>query len=345
MSHALIQNYLSTEETMSLKFILAPMATLSHEAFRQTIEKFGGCDEYFNEMINAPSLLHNGKFEKFYMLTSSQTASKMVWQITGTQANSMAQAAAILCELPGRGLDINMGCSAPQISNTGAGIAWMLKPIEQTAQMVSQVKSALENAAKDGKPPRRLSVKLRLGADNFSDEGFFNFTDMLIKEGVQMLTLHPRTQKEKLARNLPRYNYVQSLTERYPDIPIILNGEIKDKQSLDYALKIAPSASGVMIAREAAVKPWIFAKLKGILPEEKVDMLSLALDFINDVEKYQPPEFWPTRLQRFFSYFCMNFSFATYFKTQMLNSKDNEDARQRLYAYFTKCPEDRFKTL
>ena len=60
---------------MSLKFILAPMATLSHEAFRQTIQKFGGCDEYFNEMINAPSLLHNGKFEKFYMLTSPQSRS------------------------------------------------------------------------------------------------------------------------------------------------------------------------------------------------------------------------------------------------------------------------------
>ena len=200
---------------MSLKFILAPMATLSHEAFRQTIQKFGGCDEYFNEMINAPSLLHNGKFEKFYMLTSPQTASKMVWQITGTEAASMAQAASILSELPGVGLDINMGCSAPQISNTGAGISWMLKPIEQTAQMVSKVKSAVENAAKDGASPRRLSVKLRLGADNFTDEGFFNFTDMLIKEGVQMLTLHPRTQKEKLARSLPRYQYVQLLAERY----------------------------------------------------------------------------------------------------------------------------------
>ena len=28
------------------------MATLSHAAFRMLIEKFGGCDEYFNEMIN-----------------------------------------------------------------------------------------------------------------------------------------------------------------------------------------------------------------------------------------------------------------------------------------------------
>ena len=54
---------------MDKKFLLAPMATLSHEAFRRSVQKFGGCDEYFNEMINAPSLLHKGRFEKFYTLT------------------------------------------------------------------------------------------------------------------------------------------------------------------------------------------------------------------------------------------------------------------------------------
>ena len=29
------------------------MATLSHEAFRRIVARFGGCDEYFTEMINA----------------------------------------------------------------------------------------------------------------------------------------------------------------------------------------------------------------------------------------------------------------------------------------------------
>jgi tRNA-dihydrouridine synthase len=34
-----------------MKLICAPMATLSHPAFRILIEKFGGCDEYYTEMI------------------------------------------------------------------------------------------------------------------------------------------------------------------------------------------------------------------------------------------------------------------------------------------------------
>ena len=40
---------------MDKKLICGPMATISHPAFRILIEKFGGCDEYFTEMINAGS--------------------------------------------------------------------------------------------------------------------------------------------------------------------------------------------------------------------------------------------------------------------------------------------------
>lgn len=333
-------------ETTDKKFLLAPMATLSHEAFRQSVQRFGGCDEYFNEMINAPSLLHKGPFEKYYTLTGDSTeAKKMVWQLTGNTPEPLAQAAAVLSELPGLGIDLNMGCSAPQIANTGAGIAWMLKPMEQTAAMVCAVKSALENSAKDGRPAARLSVKLRLGAENFTESGFFAFTDMLVKEGVEQLTLHPRTQKEKFARRLPRYEYAEKLALRYPQIPVIVNGEIKDGKSLDFALNLAPHCAGVMIGRAAAREPWIFAKLKGTLLAEKLDMLEFGLSFISDVEKFQPPEFFQTRLQRFFAYYSQNFSFGGYLKTQMLNAKDNDDARKRLALYFEKCPQDRFREL
>lgn len=327
-----------------MRLALAPMATLSHEAFRRCVEKFGGCDEYFNEMINASSLIHQGPFEKFYTQHGDE-GKKLVWQITGNSAEPMAEAASILAELPGIGIDINMGCSAPQIVCTGAGISWMTKPLEQTRLMVRSVKSALENSAKDGRSAKRLSIKLRLGAEDFTDRGFFEFTNMLIEEGAQLLTLHPRTQKEKLARQLPRYEYAEQLALRHPEIPIYINGEIKDETSLDNALRKAPHASGAMIARAAAQKPWIFAKLKGLLNDERIDMRSVALDFIADVEKYQPPEFWRTRLQRFFSYFCLNFTFGNYFKNLMLNAADSDDSRRRVDKFFSECPDERFKAL
>lgn len=44
------------------------MAALSHMALRLSIDSFGGCDEYYSEMIQAGSLLTGGAFEKYYIL-------------------------------------------------------------------------------------------------------------------------------------------------------------------------------------------------------------------------------------------------------------------------------------
>lgn len=317
------------------------MATISHPAFRILVEHFGGCDEYFTEMINAGSLLNFGPFEKFY-IDPVPCPDKIVWQLTGSDAPRMKDAAAQLAELPGIGIDINMGCSAPDIYKTGAGIGWMLKDRAETQEMVRAVRSAVPAS-------KRLSVKLRLGDENFTEQGFFDFCDMLTGEGVELLTLHPRTKKEKLARP-PRYKYCQQLAERYKDkVPVYLNGNVKDKASFDFAMAACPDVAGVMISRAAVQKPWIFQELKDSsyckLVDEPINMEELCLEYVDLIEKYQPQEFWKTRLQRFYTYFCMNFAFSHYAQTQFINAADkgNEELRKTIKEFFEKCPEERLK--
>ena len=342
-----------------MKLLLAPMDAITHQAFRNLVGRFGGCDEYFNEMINASSLLNDGPWEKYYLLDGPEPQ-KLVWQLTDKSGDKMAEAAAILAQKNGIGIDLNMGCSAPQIAKTGAGIAWMTKPLEETACMVRAVKSAIENAAKEGNKAKRLSVKLRLGDESYTEEKLHNFCAMLIEEGVQMLTLHARTQKQKHSRP-SNWHAVENLALRFPEIPVILNGDVKDKTSFEAAKNAAPHAHGIMIATAAAQKPWIFAQLQAATPSSQeiapslqvtdsslraersnliINTRQLALDFIDDVEKFQPEAFWKTRLQRFFAYYCLNFSFGHYFQTSMLNAKDNEDARKKVHEYFEKCPND-----
>lgn len=325
-----------------MKFISGPMATISHPAFRNLIERFGGCDEYFTEMINAGTLLTNGPFEKYY-IDPSPVPEKIVWQLTGHKTEHMEEAAAVLCELPGIGIDINMGCSAPDIYKTGAGIGWMLKPLEETEYMVKKIRSTVNSAKKTLGKEIRLSVKLRLGDDNFTDDSFFSFCDMLVSNGIELLTLHPRTKKEKLARPA-RYFYCQKLAERFPDVPVYLNGNVKDENSLKAALAAAPSVKGVMISRACVEKPWIFKQLKGC-DEFEIDMKELAEKYIDDIEKFQPKEFWKTRLQRFFTYYAMNFKFAHFAQTSFLNAKDNDALRKSLNEFFEKCPEERLKEI
>lgn len=369
------------------KLLAGPMATLSHQGLRKIIEDFGGCDEYYTEMINASSYLTHGQFESYYTLNEI-AGDKIVWQLTGKDSEPMARAAKELCALGGIGIDLNMGCSAPEIVKTGAGIAWMIKPIEETKRLVCEVKNALLSFSTDDKNHSfynkvpRLSVKLRLGDDNFTDEGFYNFCNMLYQNGVEQIVLHPRTKREKLAR-APRYFYVENVAREFNGkMNVILNGNVKDVPSFESALKAAPSVSGVMIARMSAQKPWIFARLKrelatvssemsipefvteGVQGESeaqsiyaqspfvifqegvlKIDRLVVGIEYIQNLRTDQPLEFWLSRMQRFFAYYCDNFSYGHYIKSKMLNCKSLEDAEKTFSAYFEEVPSDRWENL
>ena len=353
------------------------MATVSHQAFRMVTERFGGCDEYYTEMIHAPSLLNGGPFEKYYVL-SGPVPEKIVWQLTGSRPDPIIQAAELVARLGGIGVDLNMGCSAPDIYKTGAGIAWMLKPREQARELVRGVRSVLQAAAcaraedahggsmhdgtAPGAPkPLRLSVKCRLGDEDFTDESFFSFTDMLVQEGVQRIALHPRTRREKY-RALPRWQYVQQLADRYSrdGVQVVLNGAVQDTASALRAMAAAPSCAGIMIGRAAVQKPWVFAEIQAglaaasAIPAETgndmpcgftVNLYDTALAFLDALKLYQPPEFWKSRWQRFFAYYCDNFSFAHYIKTRLLNAACIENVYSLLSEYFEKVPEDRERTV
>ncbi len=368
------------------QLIAGPMATLSHEAFRRLVEKFGGPDEYYTEMINAPTLLQKGPFEKYYLM-NGPVPQKIVWQLTSKEAASMAAAVEILAPLGGIGIDINMGCSAPEIVHSGAGIAWMLKPQEETLSMVKGVKRAMEKAA----PAFRLSAKIRLGADNFSEEKFYDFCKGLCDSGVQRIVLHPRAQREKLSRP-PRRYYAQRLAAllKPRGVEVIYNGNVKDAPSARAALLDCQDCSGLMISRAAVQKPWIFAQLRAALfgqpsdfsqdlngaalngvacadespnakgaaasndcglaaafgsPNSRVDLMQTGLDYIALLQEFQPKEFFKSRMQRFFSYYCDNFTFGHYIKMKMLNAASPQAAEETFRSYFDEQPSDRYLAL
>lgn len=333
-----------------MKLLLAPMATLSHEALRNLIFRFGGCDEYYCEMIHATSLVSGGKFEEYYIRTQPEP-DKMVWQLTDYREEALKEASKIVSELGGIGIDINMGCPAPDIYRTGAGCAWMSKPLQEVASMLNKVKSVLDNSTTSCK---RLSCKIRLGEEDFTIEKLFAYCDMLVSEGVTQITLHPRTRKEKYTRKA-RWEYVNQLCEylksKYSslNLQIIGNGSIFSVEDAISSIKKAPNIDGIMLGRSAIQKPWLFKQISSALSNEEfkteIDLFELAIDFMKDIENCQPQEFWKTRKQRFFIYFCDNFQFGNYLKSQLINNDGFEIQKNILQEYFEKMPSERFLTI
>lgn len=335
-----------------LKLLSAPMAAITHEAFRRTIARFGGCDEYYTEMIHAASFINGGPYEAYYANCGPEPA-KIVWQLTGAHEKELVRCSELLLEHPDSpsviGIDMNMGCPAPEIYRQGAGIAWMSKPLAEVEQTVKALRLVCGT--------KRLSVKIRLGEEDFSENGLFDFADMLCAAGAERITLHPRTRKESYSRPI-RKKYVQLLAEtinaRYPDVSVAGNGAIDGPKALAAFAASCPAADAFMIGRSAVQKPWIFALLKrsaeagtraaeigGCGAELQIDLLKTAEDFIADLEECQPEDFLKTRAQRFFAYYCDNVQFAHYIKSQVLQQKNHRAMLERFALYFDESPDER----
>jgi tRNA-dihydrouridine synthase len=323
-----------------IPFYLAPMAELSHRAFRELLEGFGGCDEYFTEMISAGALLAGGPFEKWY-IDAGPRPEKCVFQLVGSDFDQISRAAAYLDRLECAGIDINMGCSAPLIRKTGAGAAWMAS-IDRAGELITQVRPQVK---------RRLSVKLRIGfKDDF--EFLVNFCRRLEAEGVELITLHPRTVTEKFKRTA-RWGYVGALKKELK-IKVAGNGDIGTAGEL---VKRADGAcDALMVGRGAVRQPWIFAEGRGAESSEqgavsseqgavssergavsserggvaRRDIEGIGVRFLELLSKYQPVEFHVSRASRFFGFFCDNLKFGNYLKN-MLNRENSLRGMEKVW--------------
>jgi tRNA-dihydrouridine synthase len=327
-------------------FFLAPMAEISHRALRELIEGFGGCDEYFTEMISAPALLAAGPFEKWY-IDNGPCPEKLVYQLVGSDSAQIAGAAALLDPLECKGIDRNMGCCAPLIRKTGGGIAWMAS-VDRAGELVREVRKGVK---------RRLSVKLRIGfTENF--DYLAGFCRRLESEGVELITLHPRTAKEKLKR-LARWDFVGALRQEL-GIPVAGNGDIADAEGL--IRRASGPCDAVMVGRAAIRQPWIFAQARLAMSSEQLAVsseqlavsnegkpsntdiphssfliphfLDTGLRFIELLSRWQPPEFHISRARRFFSFFCDNLKWGNYLKN-LLNREETLSGMEQVWkGYF-----------
>jgi tRNA-dihydrouridine synthase len=292
--------------------MMAPMAELSHRAFRELIKIFGGPDEYFTEMISAAGWNAGGPFEKYYG-DAAPCPERVVFQLMGGDAEELARAAGSISRLPCKGIDVNMGCAAPAIIRMGAGVA-LMKDAAKAAAVAGAVRKQVK---------KRLSVKLRLGWTKFHNEEedavferLVPFCRGLEEEGVELITLHPRTAKEKFHRSA-HWKWVEAL-RRELHIPVAGNGDVT---SAEEAAAKSGMADAVMIGRAAVQKPWIFAEIRGIR-EKPLNLEETGLRFLDLLAKYQPPEFQISRARRFFSYFCANLKWAHYVDT-LINHEES----------------------
>jgi tRNA-dihydrouridine synthase len=329
------------------------MAELSHRALRELIHGFLEGEKpqktpfspvYFTEMISAPGLLAGGPFEKWY-LDSGPVPHCLVYQLLGANTDQLVKAVAILDRLNCLGIDINMGCSAPAITRTGAGVRWMEDP-DKAALLIQKIRKVTQ---------KQLSVKIRLGPkiQQKNEQNSYNGGEMagldgleqlpyllrfcrgLEAAGLDLITLHPRTAEEKF-KYRSHWEYVYILRKEL-NIPVVGNGDIANTEELAQKAAAGPVMAGRLFVRE----PWAFAAV-AVLKSNPVQIFAFpvtkieetGLRFLELLSKYQPPEFYLSRARRFFRYYCDNLCWAEYMRNKINRQKSLTDIEQVWRAYF-----------
>ncbi|KAI9464008.1 zinc finger dihydrouridine synthase [Lactarius psammicola] len=253
------------------------------QPFRRLCVSFGA-DITCGEMGLATSFLSGSK-EEWSLVRRHPSETMFGVQVAGNKPTTLAPMAEVLAKEFNGGIDfvdLNCGCPIDLVFRTGSGSA-LLDAAGKLGKILVGMNRAL------GEIP--LTIKMRTGVK----EGRNNAHKLMPRIGaewnVAAMTLHGRTRQQRYAK-LADWEYIKECVqavrareadEDLPRIPIFGGGDAFSAQ--DYWSKVESSGvDGVMIARGALIKPWIFTEIKerrewDISSRERLELIRKYAEF------------------------------------------------------------------
>ena len=228
---------------------LAPLAGFSDLPFRLLCREQGAAVAC-TEMVSAKGLIYglrqksgqmNGTEE---LLVTTPEDVPLVVQLFGEDPEFIGAATE---ELQQRGFmyfDLNMGCSVPKVTKTGAGAGLLRNPDQAIAVAAALFKKA---------GPGRAGCKIRLGWDSAAPV-YLELAKRLADAGAAWVTLHPRYASQGF-RGSADIAALEKLSKAV-DIPVLASGDLFTAE--DGLRCLEAGADGVMFARGAMSNPAIF---------------------------------------------------------------------------------------
>lgn len=259
-------NFLKTLKSKNDIIVLAPMADVTDEAFREMIAKYSrpyGPDIFWTEFVSADGLASPGrKVLQKDLLYNKKIERPILAQIFGSRKENLLKAIDIIYKLDFDGVDINMGCPDKSIEKQKSG-AQMMKDFEATREILEAIKNHIDKLNfKNSKKFFSFSVKTRLGYNKID---YKNWLPNILDYEPDILTVHLRTRKElslveahwEISKEV--VNFIKKYTkENKLKTPLILlNGDIKNVEEAKNKIK-SSTCNGIMIGRGVFGTPWLF---------------------------------------------------------------------------------------
>ena len=258
--------------------LLAPLTKGGNLPFRRLTVELGAritC----GEMAVARFVL-KGKRGEMALLRRADDEPAFGAQLAGRIPDEMADAARIAVERGADFVDVNLGCPIDVFCRKGLGAALMRKP-RKVERIVEAIRAAIDVP---------LSVKMRLGYDDAKPR-FLEVARACEAAGADAVTLHGRSRAQRYSRAAD-WDAVATLVDSV-SIPVIGNGDLLTWRDVERH-RDHTGCTGVMLARGALIKPWLFREIADrrdhlLDPQARLDVLrryrALALAHFGDDER------------------------------------------------------------
>lgn len=306
--------------TLKNKWILAPMAGVSEQPFREIAFELGVALAP-TELVSATGLIRASTRTAKY-LRHGDNEQPFVVQLFGGEPEIMAQAAVMAKEAGAHAVDINMGCPVPKVTKSGAGSGLMCD-LPRAAEVVRQCREA------SGLP---VSAKIRAGWTEQS----LNYVEMglaLQEAGVAAVALHPRTRAQQYAGRAD-WTRIARLKDALAHTPVIGNGDVVTVEDAHRMIE-ETNCDAVMIGRGALGNPWLFRMLNGGPPPTNEERYELVLRHFDAHVKFVGKELPAVReFRRHWSWYSHGLAGSSAFRGIINKLDDIHEVREAGKRFF-----------
>jgi tRNA-dihydrouridine synthase len=313
-------------------FVLAPMDDVTDTSFRQIIQNTSSPDLFFTEFVNVDGLESPGRDKLIRKLKFVESETKLIAQLWGLIPENFYKVASQIADgslarelgLTSSnfiGVDLNMGCPQKNEISSGACAA-LMNNRELAEEIIEATKKGL-----DGKLP--ISVKTRIGFSEID----YSWPEFLLKQNLNMLTIHGRTKSQK-SNGLANWQAIVKIREIRdlisPNTLIIGNGDVLSReQGLDYINEY--KLDGIMIGRGIFHDPFVFSKNSPWPNYSKKQRLDLYRAHVNIFKNTWINNERPIHvLNKFTKVYINDFSGAKDIRMKLMNCKSADSLLEEI---------------
>jgi tRNA-dihydrouridine synthase A len=231
---------------------IAPMIDWTNTYFRIMMRLLAPSALLYTEMQTTGAIAHNPERS----LRFSAIENPLALQLGGSNPDQLRKAAQQAEQLGYDEINLNLGCPSDRVQSGRFGACLMLEP-ELVVKIIRTLKQFIQIP---------VTVKTRIGIDHQDEYDFFaDFVDCLVDAGCDKLIVHARKAwlkglSPKQNRTIPpiNYDYVYRIKRAHPALPVVINGNITDLDSIHMHLSLV---DGVMLGRLACNNPYAIAEI------------------------------------------------------------------------------------